>query len=115
MTAAEIRSATIEQLVATRDKMMSARWMLKMRAATAAEREEAATTLMRVHHAILELQNSKLAAIRDKLLENEASLGEGIASLKKSLRTIEKIGVAVQAIGQFLQIVGRVVKLLAMA
>jgi hypothetical protein len=115
MTPAEIRKATLGELLAAREKMMSTRWMLKLKTATKEEQEEAARTLVQVHHAVLELQNQKLADIRDKLVANEKDLADGIAALKKSLRTIETIGVAVKAIGQFLQIVARVVKLLAMA
>jgi hypothetical protein len=115
MTPAEIRKATLEQLLATREKMMSTRWMLRLKAAPAAEQEAAAKTLVQVHHVILELQNQKLADIRDQLVANEKALADGIDALKKSLKTIEKIGVAVQAVGQFLQIVARVAKLLAMA
>lgn len=115
MTAAEIREATLEQLLETRRIMLSTRWKLKLRKATKKESEEDGMTLLQVQHAILELQNKKLTDIRDKLVANEKALGEGIDSLKKSLKTIENIRVAVAAIGRFLQIVGRVVKLLARA
>lgn len=113
MTAAEIRAATLEQLLLTREKMMSTRWMLKLRTATPAQRQDNAMTLLLVQDAILKLQNGKLADLRDKLVANEQALNDGIASLKSSLRTIESIKVAVLAVGQFLQIVGRVVRLLA--
>ncbi|HEY7690488.1 MAG TPA: hypothetical protein VH835_17435 [Dongiaceae bacterium] len=113
MTAAEIRAATLQQLLLTREKMMSTRWMLKLRTATSEQKQASAMTLLQVQDAILKLQNAKLADLRDKLTANEQALGEGITSLKSSLRTIESIKVAVLAVGQFLQIVGRVVRLLA--
>jgi|SRR5262245_19287316 len=112
MTATEIRNASIEQLLDTRERMLSTRWKLKLRTASKAEKEENAATMLQVQHAILELQNKTLSELREKLVANEKALGEGIESLKKSLKTIENIRVAVQAIGQFLQIVGRVVRLL---
>ena len=115
MTAAEIRKASLRQLLDTRKQMMSTLWMEEIKTASEADRLAAARLLLQVQHAILEMQNAKLADIRDKLVANEKALGDGIDSLKKSLKTVENIRVAIQAVGQFLQIVGRVVKLLATA
>ena len=115
MTPAEIRKASLRQLLDTRKQMMSTLWMEEMKTASVQDQQNAARLLLQIQHAILEMQNAKLADIRDKLVVNEKALGDGIDSLKKALKTIQNIRVAIQAIGQFVQIVGRVVKLLAMA
>lgn len=115
MTPTEIRKATLEQLRAAREDMMSTRWMLKLKTATQQEKDNHARTLVKVQHTILELENKKLADIRDDLIANEQAISKGIDDLKKSLRTIEKIEKAIKAIGQFLQILGRVAKLVATA
>ena len=115
MTPTEIRRATLVQLRAAREDMMSTRWMLKLRTAAQQEKDDHARTLVKVQHAILELENKKLAEIRDALAENEDAISEGIDSLKKSLRKIEKVDKAIKAVGQFLQLVGKVAKLVATA
>lgn len=115
MTPTEIRRATLEQLRATREDMLSTRWMLKLRTATQQEKDDHARTLVNVQHTLLELENQKLAAIRDKLVANEQAISDGIDDLKDSLKKIEKIEKTIKAIGQFLQILGKVAKLVATA
>jgi ribosomal protein L20 len=115
MTPTEIRKATLDQLRSTREDMMSTRWMLKLRAAAQQEKDDHARMLVNVQHAILELENKKLAEIRDQLVANEQAISDGIDALKESLKKIEKIEKTIKAIGQFLQILGRVAKLVATA
>ena len=115
MTPTEIRRATLEQLRAAREDMMSTRWMLKLRTASQQEKDDHARTLVKVQHTILELENKKLAEIRDDLIANEQAISDGIDDLKDALKKIEKIEKAIKAIGQFLQILGKVAKLVATA
>ena len=114
MTPTEIHAATLEQLRDTRDEMLSARWMLSLEDETVDTRRESARTLLIVQHAILTLENKKLADIRDKLVANEKALADGTAGLQQSLRDIENIALVLKAIGAFLQIVGQVASLLAL-
>jgi hypothetical protein len=115
MTPTEIRRATLEQLRATREDLLSTRWMSKLKTATQPEKDAHARTLVSVQHALLELENKKLAEIRDALVANEQAISDGIDDLKEALKKIEKIEKAIKAIGQFLQILGKVAKLVATA
>jgi hypothetical protein len=111
----DVRKATLVQLRAARTAMMSTEWAENFKTLPVPQQQDAHRLLFQVHLAILEMENARLADIRDKLVANEKALGEGIASLKDSLKKIQKIAAAIKAISEFLVIVGRVVKLVAKA
>lgn len=114
MTPTEIHTATLEQLRATREEMMSARWLLSLEDESEATRRDSARLLLQVQHAILILENAKLADISKKLRDNEQALAKGTANLQKRLKNIEDIALVLKAVGAFLQIVGQVASLLAL-
>ena len=114
MTPTEIHTATLEQLRATREEMMSARWLLSLEDESDATRRDSARLLLKVQRAILILENTKLADIRDKLVANERALADGTTELQRRLKDIENIALVLKAVGAFLQIVGQVASLLAL-
>ena len=114
MTPAQILTATLEQLRATREEMLSAEWTLGLEDETEDTRRQSARILLQVQHAILTLENAKLADIRTKLVANEEALTEGTAKLQQALADIEDTAEVLEAIGAFLQIVGQVASLLAL-
>jgi hypothetical protein len=81
------------QLRAVRTAMMSTEWAENFKTLPVPQQQDAHRLLFQVHLAILEMENARLADIRDKLVANEKALGEGIASLKDSLKKIQKIAV----------------------
>jgi len=114
MTPAEILTATLEQLRATREEMLSADWTLGLEDETEDTRRQSARILLQVQHAILTLENANFADIRDKLAANEKALADGTAKLQRALKDIEDTAQVLEAIGAFLQIVGQVASLLAL-
>ena len=75
-------------------------------------RREAALHKLRVHHAIVTLENARLRNIRDKLVENEVALEEGRQHLIAARQSLEDAKVVVEALGNFLQVVGRIAALI---
>jgi hypothetical protein len=106
----EIRSATLQQLRAVREDMMSAEWDLSMSAQTAAVKTAAAKKLVNVERAILALENADLAAIRDKLVENEGDLLAGTAALARARQNLAKVQEVLQAVGVLISIAAKVAK-----
>ena len=114
LTPTQIQTATVEQLRAAREEMLSARWMLSLEDETEDTRRQSARILLQVQHAVLTLENAKLADIRDKLVANEKALADGTVKLQQALNDIEDIAQVLKAIGAFLQIVGQVASLLTL-
>ena len=111
-TPSEIQDLTLAELREMRTVMASTRWLLELEDEPPAVREQAARDKLRLHHAIVRLENAKLRDIRDKLLENEQALVDGQKRLEAARRDLEKIEDILAAVGSFLDVVGRVAKLI---
>ena len=92
---------------------MSARWMLKLERADEPTRNRAAKELFRVNHAILTLENARLADIRDDLLQNEPALLKGTQRLRKALENLNKVKTVLNAVTGLLSVVGKIVAIFA--
>lgn len=89
--------------------MLSADWILALEKADRETRERAAKELLRVRHAIQQLENEELADLRDRLLANEAALGKGADQLAAALENARQV----KAVAGLLATVARVVALIA--
>lgn len=112
MSPSEIRSAVLKQLQAARVSMMSARWTLSLEKMDAPARTQAANELLRVHHAIQELENQQLTEISDKLRDNEPDLLKGRDRLASALEDLKNTERVLTAVSSFISVVGRIVPLL---
>jgi DNA repair exonuclease SbcCD ATPase subunit len=113
MSPSSTKKEILKQLRQTRNKMMSAAWIDAVREQTGEVRREAAFKRADIMDAIHELQNTELAEIRDKLIENETELLEGIAKLGQALENLENVKKVLNAAGKLLDIVAKVVKFVA--
>lgn len=112
MTPAEIRDATLSQLRAARTAMFSAEWMLSLEGKDKQTQTNAAKQLLRVHHAIQQLENAELATIKDDLLKNEEDLANGRVKLGNALRTLNRVKSVLNALSGLLGVIAKVAKLI---
>ena len=112
MTPAGIRNATLSQLREARTEMLSAEWMLALEGQEQKTRTDAAKQLMRVQHAIQQLENTELAKIRDDLQANEKDLAKGTARLGKALKKLNQVKSVLNAASGLLGVVAKIVPLL---
>lgn len=111
-TPAEIEGKTLAELREMRTIMSGARWLLELEEEDQVTREQAAKEQLRVHHAIMRLENARLREIRDKLVENEADLGAGRVRLENARQNLDDARQVLDALSAFLGVVGRVVTLI---
>lgn len=112
MSPSSLRKMTLKELRAARRAMLSAQWMLHLETGDAEAQAAAGKELLRVHHAILRLENEQLAEIRDALLENEADLVAGTRSLSEALDDLSRVDDVLGAVGEVLGVVGKVIAVL---
>jgi DNA repair exonuclease SbcCD ATPase subunit len=112
MSPSALRNMTLKGLRAARRAMLSTSWTLGLETADEETRAAAGKELLRVHHAILKLENEQLAEIRDALLENEAELVAGTESLSDALHDLSRLEEVLGAVSEALAVVGRVVAVL---
>jgi len=115
MTPAENRKETLKQLRAARKSMISKAWLLSLKDQPEKVRREAAVELLNIEQAILELSNTTLSDIRDKLVENKADLLKGRENLEEALARLTCVKTVLKAVGDVLVVVGKVVKFVATA
>jgi hypothetical protein len=65
----------------------------------------------RVQQARLALENAQLAAIRDRLVENDQALSEGRRRVQQALANLQAVQEVVAAVSACVEVVGRVVSL----
>lgn len=111
MEAPEIRDQTLQQLDATLLKMTSPEWDLALVGQPQDVVTQAAKALSQVQSARLQLGNTDLSEIRDKLVENEGELEAGRLEVTKVLGKFETVETALGVVSSFLGIVERVVAL----
>lgn len=104
----ELLERTLASLRETRRTLMSQEWDDEIAGRSPEEKRKAAATLSSVQKAILALENTELANIRDKLTENEKALTRGTSNLKKTLFDLEDVKKVLEAVNAFLQIVARI-------
>jgi hypothetical protein len=104
----ELLERTLASLRETRRTLMSQEWDDEIAGQSPEEKRKAAATLSSVQKAILALENTELANIRDKLTENEKALTRGTRNLKKTLVDLEDVKKVLEAVNGFLQIVARI-------
>ena len=109
MSPSALRNMTLKELRAARRAMLSAPWTLGLEAADEETRAAAGMELLRVHHAILKLENERLTEIRDALLVNESELVEGTESLSDALHDLSHVEKVLGAVSEVLGVVGKVV------
>lgn len=111
-TPAQIEGKTVKELRTMRTLMNGTRWLLELEEEDEATRQDAALQKLRVHHAIMKLENAKLRDIRDKLVENEADLEAGRQRLVSARQNLDDAKAIIEALGAFLKVVGRVAALI---
>ena len=107
----EIRDSSLRALRTALKSMMSAGWFLALEGEDDQTRAQAALLMLRVNHAILTMENTQLADIRDQLRANETGLIEGTESLRDALQDLAKVKSILSTITGFLNIVGRVISI----
>lgn len=108
----EIRDETLKVLRRMRTVMQTAPWVLALRRQDEATRQRAAMLALRVQAAILDLENTSLASIRDDLLANEASLKAGREQVDEALEELDRTRHLLRVGGELLGVLGRIVTLL---
>ncbi|MFV1987925.1 MAG: hypothetical protein ACC682_11650 [Gemmatimonadota bacterium] len=91
---------------------MSAEWMRTLEGEADATKIEAALDLLRVNHAVVTMENTRLASMRDDLLANESDLIAGTRSLRGALEDLTKVGTILETITSVLNTVGKIITLL---
>ena len=110
-TPSEIRNQLLKDLRFTRDTLMSAEWLTRIRAAPADQQAQHGEHLFKVQLALLDLENQALADFRDSLLENEQALADSAKSLRSTLDKLKTTEAVLKAVTSFIGIVARVVAL----
>lgn len=90
-TPGEIRNETLRELRAMRVTMHALEWDMALDGQPEAVQKKAALERLNVGKAILALENTQLAEIRDGLKQNEAALLAGISSLSDKKGNLKKI------------------------
>ena len=106
-----IRKETLKQVRAAFLAMSSPKWDLAMMNKSPEEKAKADIEFARLQRARLRLGNQQLAAIRDKLVENEADLARGRVRVANALQNLNRVKTVLNAVSSFLDIVARVVPL----
>jgi hypothetical protein len=109
----ELKDMTLKELRAARKAMLSGPWKVFIQKQPLEVRREAAHKAVDIEQAILELENADLAAIRDKLVENEDDLLAGVKALAKARQNLAKVQVVLEALGTLLAIAAKVAKFVA--
>ena len=104
-----IRKSTEEALQEAINKMMTFEWIQVVENLPASMQDEALLALPRCNAALLELQNHKLAKIRDKLKKHDADLAKGRDNLKKALKKLKKVRDVLNAVSSILSLVAKIV------
>jgi hypothetical protein len=104
----EILKETLASLRETRRKLMSQDWHDAIEGKAPAERRKAAMALFQVQEALLVLGNAELAAIRDKLKENEKELLKGTKNLYKALGNLKRVKKVLETITALLKVAARI-------
>lgn len=112
MSPSGLRDMTLKELRAARRAMLSAPWTLSLETADEETQAAAGKELLRVHHAILKLENEQLSGIRDALLDNETDLIASTESLSEALDDLSRAEDVLHAVSKALSVVGRVVAVL---
>ena len=112
MSASETLAATLKELRATRLDMMSTEWFLAIENKDDDTKADAAKNLLQTQHAIRKLENTQLADIRDKLIENETDLQAGIDNLESKRENLNRVKSVLSAVTGLLGIVGRIITLI---
>jgi hypothetical protein len=108
-TPSEIRDQLLRDLRATRTQLMSAGWLTMIRVAPKPQKQAAADALMKVHLAILDLENQALTTFRDDLIANELDIARSTEKMTTSLTRLESTTKVLNAVTGFLGVVARVV------
>jgi hypothetical protein len=109
----ELKDMTLKELRAARKAMLSGPWKVFIQKQPLEVRRDAAHKAVDIEQAILELENADLAAIRDKLVENEDDLLAGVKALAKARQNLAKVQVVLEALGTLLAIAAKVAKFVA--
>lgn len=109
MTPYELKNATATQLRLAREAMLDWQYLMALEKLSAAEQRRAALQLTEIQRAYLRLRATKLADIRESLVENEDALTAGIKSLERALRKVTKAEGVVRGAAELLKAVKRVV------
>jgi hypothetical protein len=109
----ELKDMTLKELRAARKAMLSGPWKVFIQKQPLEVRRDAAHKAVDIEQAILELENADLAAIRDKLVENENDLLAGVKALAKARQNLAKVQVVLEALGTLLAIAAKVAKFVA--
>ena len=112
MSASETLAATLTELRATRLDMMSTKWFLALETKDDDTKADAARKLLQTQHAIRKLENTQLADIRDKLIDNETDLQAGIDNLESKREKLNQVKSVLSAVTGLLGIVGRIITLI---
>lgn len=104
---------TLACLRLTRRALLSSEWDNQIAARTPEEKRSAAETLSKVQKALLALENTELAAIRDRLRENENDLISGTNKLNEALANLADVKKVIDTVNALVQIAARVAPLFA--
>lgn len=107
----ERRRVTIRELRNARDEMMSDAYLDELETKSSSDQQESALQLQRIVIAILRLDNSALAGIRDDLIANEAALGKSTEEMADALKDLKNTRMVLDTVGDTLAIVARIVAL----
>ena len=110
-TPSEIRDQLLSDLRATRTQLTSPDWLLMIRDGTTAQKRESADNLMKVHLAIMDLENQALATFRNDLVANEAAISQSTARMNTALNRLETNAKVLTAVSGFLNVIARVITL----
>lgn len=110
MTPGEVRGKTLSELRRARRNMMSAEWLAAVEDLPEPERPAAATALLDVCLAIRRLENTRVADIRQELVDNEKELERGLRDLGRAGEKLHRIKAYLKAATTLAATVGKVVK-----
>lgn len=109
----KVLEQTLACLRETRRKLLSGEWDDALAGRTPEEKRSAADTLSKVQKALLTLENTELATIRDKLRENENDLIQGTNKLNGALANLQDVKKVIETVNELLQIAARLAPLFA--
>jgi len=109
----KVLEQTLACLRKTRRRLLSSEWEDEIAGRTPEEKRSAAEALSKVQKALLTLENTELASIRDQLRENENDLTEGTNKLNEALANLQDVKKVIDTVNALLQIAARLAPLFA--
>ena len=109
----KVLEQTLACLRQTRRPLLSSEWDDEISGRTPEEKRSAAETLSKVQKALLSLENTEIASIRDRLRENENALTDGTHKLNEVLTNLQDVKKVIATVNALLQIAARLAPLFA--